>query len=226
MEKVKTLVKWGKIVLPYLALIALGLSASYGVFQFSLLYVPVAMAYVTAAAFELTYIGLAVVPLSDKESKGKAVWVAQAAVLVSVAYNVISGFMHRNPTIPTTYGGWIVEMALSMIHGLPLASVGYYLSTLILHTTQAESSESKETVTLQESPSENDDTVKVDAIETKEPIALLADSESKEESKPTEESDKKTRIVELKAQGKNNSEIGKLVNLSRQRVGQLLKEVA
>ena len=222
METVKAVVKWGKIILPYLALIALGLSASYGVFQFSLLYVPVAMAYVTAAAFELTYIGLAVVPLADKESKGKAVWVAQAAVLVSVAYNVISGFMHRNPVAPTSWDRWGVEIALSLIHGLPLASVGYLLSTLILHNMKEESGESVKT----ESKVENDDTVKVDAIETKEPIALLADSESKEESKPTEESDKKTRIVELKAQGKNNSEIGKIVNLSRQRVGQLLKEVA
>jgi len=226
METVKAVVKWGKIVLPYLALIALGLSASYGVFQFSLLYVPVAMAYVTAAAFELTYIGLAVVPLADKESKGKAVWVAQAAVLVSVAYNVISGFMHRNPVAPTSWDRWGVEIALSLIHGLPLASVGYLLSTLILHNMKEEASESKEPVILQESESENEDTVKVDAIETKEPIALLADSESKEESKPQEGSDKKAKIVELKAQGKNNSEIGKLVNLSRQRVGQLLKEVA
>ena len=180
------------------------------------------MAYVTAAAFELTYIGLAVVPLSDKESKGKAVWVAQAAVLVSVAYNVISGFLHRNPTALDTAGAWWLEIILSLIHGLPLASVGYLLSTLILHNMKEESGESVKT----ESKVENDDTVKVDAIETKEPIALLADSESKEESKPTEESDKKTRIVELKAQGKNNSEIGKIVNLSRQRVGQLLKEVA
>jgi hypothetical protein len=129
--------------LPYFALFTLGLSASYGVFQFGLLYVPWYVALVTAAAFELTYVGLSVVTIRNTQEKDKAAWVARGAVFVSVAYNVISGYLHRNPI---TRFEWWLEIIFAVLHGAPLAIVAYALASLLLHSRETDATST--TITL------------------------------------------------------------------------------
>jgi len=114
--------------MPYFALLMLGLSASHGVYQFGLLYVSPLFAFITAAAFEFTYIGLSVMAITTDKGQKKATWVARGAMFVSVAYNVISGFLHRNPI--AEFNIW-VEVLFAMLHGAPLAVVGGGVSLLL-----------------------------------------------------------------------------------------------
>ena len=111
----------------------LALSASYGVYSFALLFVPHWVAVTQAAAFELTYIGLAVQPLMRDDARQRATSISIGAVLVSILYNTLSGLFHRNPT-------WLVamwtpyEIGLALLHGAPLAWVAYLVADLLLHS--------------------------------------------------------------------------------------------
>lgn len=111
----------------------LALSASYGVYSFALLFVPHWVAVTQAAAFELTYIGLAVQPLMRDDARRRATSISIGAVLVSILYNTLAGLFHRNPT-------WLVDMwtpyeiGLALLHGAPLAWVAYLVADLLLHT--------------------------------------------------------------------------------------------
>ncbi|NJK82000.1 MAG: hypothetical protein HC914_19935 [Chloroflexaceae bacterium] len=110
----------------------LALAASYGVYQFSLLFVPVWIALATAAAFELTYVALATTETVDMR-RAKAI--AIAAVLVSIVYNTLAGFFHRNPAMLVDLS-IIWEWTLAILHGLPLALVAYNVASLLLHATE------------------------------------------------------------------------------------------
>jgi len=127
------------------ALVLLATSASYGVYVFSLLFVPHIFALVTACAFEATYIGLGVAQLRG-EQRIHAHYISVAAVAVSVAYNTIAALIHLFPTgvatilaaLATATGGalfglWFLVIIFSLLHGVPLAVTAYFLSNLILH---------------------------------------------------------------------------------------------
>lgn len=225
--------------LPYIALFTLGLSASYGVFQFGLLYVPWYVSLVTAAAFELTYVGLSVVTIRNTQEKDRASWVARGAVFVSVAYNVISGYLHRNPI---TRFEWWLEIIFAILHGAPLAIVAYSLASLLLHSREADATST--TITLpkkgqgkerasgtmlgkanatsittgKESASstvpgkENATSVRV---EMPTPLSLPDGASSTEE--------KRAIARQLSTDGYTQLQIGEALGISRQRVGQLLR---
>ena len=127
------------------ALVLLATSASYGVYVFSLLFVPHIFALVTACAFEATYIGLGVAQLRGEE-RIHAQYISFAAVAVSVAYNTIAALIHLFPTgvatilaaLATATGGalfglWFVVIIFALLHGAPLAITAFFLSNLILH---------------------------------------------------------------------------------------------
>lgn len=224
--------------LPYVALFTLGLSASYGVFQFGLLYVPWYVALVTAAAFELTYVGLSVVTIRNTQEKDKAAWVARGAVFVSVAYNVISGYLHRNPI---TRFEWWLEIIFAVLHGAPLAIVAYALASLLLHSRETDATSTtitlpkkgqgkesgtalrkenatsivpgKESASSTMSGKESATSVKV---EKPEPLALPGIAASSTD-------EKRAIALQLATDGYTHLQIGEALGLSRQRVGQLLK---
>jgi hypothetical protein len=211
---------WILTALPYFALIALGLSASYGVYQFTLLYAPVEIAYVTAAAFELTYIGLTVVPIATDQGKSKALWVARGAVFVSVAYNVISGYLHRSPIVRFE---WWQEGALALLHGAPLAIVAYALADLLLHSRQ----ESKRTFTLGKREERKARQTQGNESASKETPIHANGGKPEPDSFPSGEitvNEKKALAFQLSREGYKHQEIADAIGVSRQRVGQLLKE--
>lgn len=110
----------------------LALAASYGVYSFNLLFVPMWVALVSAAAFELTYVGLAVMQGLDERQRRRAGLVSIGAVVVSILYNTLSGLFHRQPDVlaalPLTG-----EIALAVLHGAPLAWVAFLVADLLLH---------------------------------------------------------------------------------------------
>lgn len=122
-------------ILARLPLPMLALAASYGVYSFALMFVPAWVAIVQAAAFELVYIGLAVVRLDDKQQK-RAQAISVGAVVVSMAYNSLDGLFHRRPELLTLPPLWL-DVALSLLHGIPLAALAYLVADLLLHSVPA-----------------------------------------------------------------------------------------
>lgn len=126
-------VRWSgwRDLLARLPLPMLALAASYGVYSFALLFVPTWVAIVQAAAFELVYIGLAVVQLPPDQQK-RARSISVGAVVVSVAYNTLDGLFHRRPSLLELPPLW-ADVVLSLLHGVPLAVLAYLVADLLLH---------------------------------------------------------------------------------------------
>lgn len=121
-------------ILAHLPLPMLGLAASYGVYSFALLFVPQFFALAQAAAFELTYIGLAVVDAPELARRSRAARISVAAVAVSVVYNSAAGYFHRNPLALSGLSFW-EELGLAVVHGAPLAITAYFVADFLLHPT-------------------------------------------------------------------------------------------
>ena len=131
--------KWTDL-LARLPLPMLALAAAYGVYEFQLLFVPVWVAFISAAAFEVTYIALAFVATPDPR---RATAISVAAVLVSVAYNTLAALFTRRPGLliePPLWG----DALLAVLHGLPLAVVAYNVSALLLHARSTPRTEAAE----------------------------------------------------------------------------------
>ena len=128
-----------RAILARLPLPMLALAASWGVYSFAALYVPQPIAIIQAAAFELTYIGLAVARSLDDRQRRRATAISLGAVIVSVLYNSIDGLFARNPT-------WLIglppgaEIGGAVLHGAPLAIVAYLVADLLLHSAPRQSS--------------------------------------------------------------------------------------
>lgn len=122
-----------RVILARLPLPMLALAASYGVYSFAVLFVPTWVAIVQAAAFELTYIGLAVTDGLTDQGRRRATRISVGAVVVSILYNTLAGLFHRNPEWLTAWGG-LWEWGLALLHGAPLAWVAYLVADLLLHT--------------------------------------------------------------------------------------------
>lgn len=128
----KRMVEWNwRSVLAVLPLPTLALAASYGVWSFNSLYLPMWAAVVSAASFELVYLGLAVAHLSEPQ-RVRAKKISYGAVGVSVVYNTLAGLAHRQPQYFTDLQ-WYSEALLAIVHGAPLAIVAYLVSDLLIH---------------------------------------------------------------------------------------------
>lgn len=109
-----------------------GLAASYGVYYFAALEVPNFVAIAEAAAFELTFIGLATIQNLSENQKKQASLVSIAAVAVSLIYNALTYAHLMDKEIfdnLSTFFFW----ALAFIHGAPLPVLGYFVANLIFH---------------------------------------------------------------------------------------------
>ena len=122
--------RWALARLP---LPMLALAASYGVFSFSLLFVPAWIAFVQAGAFECVYVGLAVTLNLDANTRRRATTISVGAVVASIIYNTLSAWFYRQPQL-LEQASAIAWLALSLLHGAPLAWVAYLVSDLLLHS--------------------------------------------------------------------------------------------
>jgi hypothetical protein len=130
------LVNHWRDVLARLPLPMLALAASYGVWSFQALFVPLWVAAISAAAFELTYIGLAVVRL-DEPSRRRAAMISVGAVVVSVLYNTLAALLHIRPALLDARPLW-ADIALAVLHGAPLAWLAWLVADLLLHSNGTE----------------------------------------------------------------------------------------
>lgn len=122
----------GRLPLPMLAL-----AASHGVYSFGTLYMPWYFALISALAFELTYVGLAVAELATDTERIRARNISIGAVVVSILYNAVAAYFHRNPSALIDMR-WYAEAAMAVLHAAPLATVAYLVASLLLHSDSAE----------------------------------------------------------------------------------------
>lgn len=122
-------------LLARLPLPLLALAASYGVYSFARLFVPDAVAVIQAAAFELTYIGLAVTQSLDTAQRKRATLISVGAVVASIVYNTLAGWFHRQPQLLDTSNAYadVTWLMFAILHGAPLAWVAYLVADLLLH---------------------------------------------------------------------------------------------
>jgi len=114
---------------------ALALAASYGVYSFQRVFVPEWVALVSAAAFELVWLGLAAAATTDHR---RARVIALAAVVVSAIYNALAAALHLRPDLVAASPSLAATALLAMLHGAPLAILGYAVADLLLHQAQPE----------------------------------------------------------------------------------------
>jgi len=122
-----------RLILARLPLPLLALAASYGVYSFALLFVPLVVAIIQAAAFELTYIGLAVTLGLSDDDRRRATTISVGAVVASIIYNTLAGWFHRQPQLLENASP-IAWLMFAILHGAPLAWVAYLVADLLLHS--------------------------------------------------------------------------------------------
>lgn len=123
-------------LLARLPLPMLALAASYGVYSFAALFVPTFIAGVQAAAFELTYIGLAVSRTLDTAQRKRATAISIGAVVTSIVYNTLAGWFHKVPGLLESASP-LAWLCFAILHGAPLAWVAYLVADLLLHIAAA-----------------------------------------------------------------------------------------
>lgn len=119
-------------ILARLPLPMLALAASYGVYSYALLFVPPWVAIIQAAAFECTYIGLAVTQTLDQAGRRRATAISLGAVTASITYNTLAGWFHAQPAMLSGATD-IAWLCLAVLHGAPLAWVAFLVASLLLH---------------------------------------------------------------------------------------------
>jgi TolA-binding protein len=134
----------------------LGLAASYGVYSFAIHYVPFIFAVITAAAFELVYLGLSAANNLDERQQRRAKLLSLSAVAVSVCFNWTAGVIDTNP-------GWFEGLTLgqkailAFVHGAPLSIMGYFVADLMLHSSTGETLTKAAQAVIEKLQSELDD---------------------------------------------------------------------
>lgn len=119
-------------VMDAMPVIMFGLAASYGVYDYSRHFMPEFFAYVLGGAFEATYIRLGTTKGLRKEERERAKKVSIGAVIISVIYNTVSAKMHTDTGWIHNTNPFIVWM-LCLLHGAPMALLGYYIVDLLFH---------------------------------------------------------------------------------------------
>lgn len=161
-------IEW-RVFLARVPLPLLALAASYGVYSFALLFVPQAVAIIQAAAFELTYIGLAVTQGLSPDQRKRATAISVGAVVASIVYNTLASWFHRQPELldHATPVAWLM---FAILHGAPLAWVAYLVADLLLHSEALAALPERLEATI-----ETDQAVETTLPETAQQQAILSD---------------------------------------------------
>ena len=108
-----------RIVLAMLPTPMLGFASSYGVYAFNSYFVPGWVAIAMAAAYELTYVGLASYTALNTKQKDIGLLISRDAAWISFAQNGLVGLAHIQPSV-MGYSNW---GALALAINVPLAAL-------------------------------------------------------------------------------------------------------
>lgn len=120
-------------ILQIIALLSLGLVASYGVYEFSTHFVRYKVfAFAEAIAFELTYVGLAFCQDLSVKAKKKAEAVSFVAMIISAFFNTCSNAMNMDPELSAKLSPFVFWL-VSAVRGIPVPVLAYFMADLIIH---------------------------------------------------------------------------------------------
>lgn len=143
---VSLFIGWAFIVrymrLPWRAVLAmlptpmLGFASSYGVYAFNLHFAPAWVAIIMAAAYEVTYVGIAALSALSTSQVAKGDKIARDAAIISFCQNALAGLVFIQPSI-MAYSKWgaaalFVNVPLAMLHAAQVW-IAYRAANFTLH---------------------------------------------------------------------------------------------
>lgn len=143
---VSLFIGWAFIVrymrLPWRAVLAmlptpmLGFASSYGVYAFNLHFAPAWVAIIMAAAYEVTYVGIAALSALSTSQVAKGDKIARDAAIISFCQNALAGLVFIQPGI-MAYSKWgaaalFVNVPLAMLHAAQVW-IAYRAANFTLH---------------------------------------------------------------------------------------------
>lgn len=116
----------------------LGIASSYGVYAFNQMFAPKWVAVVMAAAYEITYIGIAALDILDDAQRERGMWIARSAASISFVQNALAGLFFFLPELEPRIRGWDFEPRLRLIALLAILHaaqvwIAYNAANLTLH---------------------------------------------------------------------------------------------
>ncbi len=114
----------------------LGFASSYGVYAFNRHFAPAWVAIIMAAAYEVTYVGIAAYSALSTSQVRKGDKIARDAAVISFCQNALAGLVVIQPTVLlySTWGAWAlaVNAPLSMLHAAQVW-IAYRAANFTLH---------------------------------------------------------------------------------------------
>lgn len=125
-----------RIVLAMLPTPMLGFASSYGVYAFNSYFVPGWVAIAMAAAYELTYVGLASYTALNTKQKTIGLLISRDAAWISFAQNGLVGLAHIQPSVMdySNWGAWAlaINVPLAALHAAQVW-IAYRTANFTLH---------------------------------------------------------------------------------------------
>lgn len=132
--------------LPWRAVLAmlptpmLGFASSYGVYAFNTHFAPAWVAIVMAAAYEVTYVGIAAFANLSSSQVGKGNKIARDAAVISFLQNALAGLVYIQPSVrgyETWPAAWplLVNAPLAGLHAAQVW-IAYRAANFTLHQSQ------------------------------------------------------------------------------------------
>lgn len=128
--------------LPWRAVLAmlptpmLGFASSYGVYAFNTHFAPPWVAIIMAAAYEVTYVGIAAFANLSTSQVDKGNKIARDAAVISFAQNALAGLVYIQPSVRgyEAWGAWslLVNLPLAALHAAQVW-IAYRAANFTLH---------------------------------------------------------------------------------------------
>lgn len=119
--------------LQIIALLSLGIVASYGVYEFSTHFVKNnVFALIEAAAFELTYVGLAFSHGLPVKVQAYAQRVSLGAMIISALFNTFANALNMDPDLSAKLSPFLF-WSVAILRGVPVPVLAYFMADLIIH---------------------------------------------------------------------------------------------
>lgn len=122
-----------KPLLPIAATLTLAFASSVGIYDFSLIFYSVQVSRIVAGSFDMAYVGLAVIEATMYPALRKeAINVSRTACGTAMLMVTLSGLFKLRPELLVDKS-LIGDIALALVHGVPLSYLAYKMSRVVLH---------------------------------------------------------------------------------------------
>jgi len=136
-------IQW-RIVLAMLPTPMLGFASSYGVFAYNAHFAPAWIAFAMAAAYEITYVGIASYTTINTRQRAEGEKISRDAAWISFIQNGLAGLVFIQPTV-MGYSNWgwkalFINVPLAALHAAQVW-IAYRASRFTMHGVQTKETE-------------------------------------------------------------------------------------